>query len=390
MGFKVLDVGIVPTPTVQFIVIKEKASGGIIVTSSHNPVEWNGLKFVDNDGLFLRPEKCTELFKIADNPSSILFQAYDKLGSLTTYPHASKAHIDAILALPQINVDAVANRKFKVCLDTVNGAGGPIMTHLLQTFGCTVVPLNIEPTGIFAHTPEPLPENLSQLCSSVVEHKADLGIATDPDVDRCVFIDETGKPIGEEYTLALALQYWLGNCGKKGPVCKNLSSSRALDDIAKKYGCPIYSTPVGEIHVAKKMIEVGAVIGGEGNGGVMLPDIHVGRDAPVAAALGLQLLASFQGTLSQLKNSLPQWFIVKKKASVFGINPDQIIASTIEEWKSKGSQIDTTDGVRIETDAWWVHIRKSNTEPIVRVIGEAKTEQEAEKIVGEFAVKIGK
>jgi len=278
----------------------------------------------------------------------------------------------------------------KICLDTVNGAGGPIMKQLLETLGCTVIPLNLEPTGLFSHAPEPLPENLGQLSKAVVDHKADLGIATDPDTDRCVFIDETGKPIGEEYTLALAVEFWLGHCGKRGPICKNLSTSRVIDDIGKKYGCEVYSTPVGEIHVAKKMVETKATIGGEGNGGVMLPDIHIGRDAPVAAALGLLLFSTFKGSFSQLKQSLPQWFIIKKKASIVGLNVDKITEDIIAEYSLKGASINTTDGVRIDTKDWWVHFRKSNTEPIVRVIGEAQNENDAEAIVEEFVKKLNK
>uniref|UniRef100_A0A6B2L3J2 Phosphoglucosamine mutase n=1 Tax=Arcella intermedia TaxID=1963864 RepID=A0A6B2L3J2_9EUKA len=390
MGFKVLECGIVPTPTVQFIVLQEKAVGGVIITSSHNPIEWNGLKFVDSDGLFFSPEKCTELFKIADMPGEIQWPSWKEAGSVVDYPDAISRHIQALLDLKEVNKEKVVKKKYKVVLDAVNGAGGPIMKQLLETFGCEVVGLNLEPTGIFGHTPEPVPENLGDLCKAVLEHKADFGVAVDPDVDRCVFIDETGKPIGEEYTLAMAFQYWLGVCQKRGPTCKNLSSSRVLDDIAKQYGCQIYASPVGEIHVAKKMIEVGAVIGGEGNGGVMLPDLHIGRDAPVAATLALQLLAGFNGTLSQLKGSLPQWYIIKKKASVVGIDPEKIIEEVTKEWQAKGARINTSDGVRIETEEWWVHIRKSNTEPIVRVIGEARSEPEADLIVSQFAVKIGK
>jgi len=218
------------------------------------------------------------------------------------------------LNLKELDIESIRIRKFKVCLDTVNGAGGPIMKALLESLGCEVITLNYETNGIFSHEPEPIPEHLNQLCEEVKLHGANLGIATDPDVDRCVLIDENGVPIGEEYTLAICVYFWLKYSGKRGPVCKNLSSSRAIDDIAKSFECETFATPVGEIHVAKKMIEVGAVIGGEGNGGVMLPDLHIGRDALVAATLAINALCKENLTLSALKESLPQWYITKKKS----------------------------------------------------------------------------
>jgi len=307
-------------------------------------------------------------------------------GTVSEYPDGKNDHLKGILDLPEVSssISAVRGRKFKVCLDTVNGAGGLIMSDLLKRFGCEVIGLNLEPTGEFFHSPEPIPENLGQLCDSVVREKADFGVATDPDVDRCVFIDETGKPIGEEYTLAMAVEYWLGSCGKRGPIVKNLSSSMANDEIAKKYGCECFKSAVAEINVANKMLEVNATIGGEGNGGVMLPAVHIGRDAPVALSLVISLLAGFNGTMSQLKGSLPQWFIVKRKADVVGIDVDEVVARITEEWSGKGAELSKIDGVHIQTPDWWVHIRKSNTEPIVRVIAEARTEKEATSIAQNF------
>lgn len=392
-GFTVAAVGIVPTPTVQYMVEHIKAAAGIVITSSHNPIEWNGLKFVDQDGLFLAPDLCEELFALADNESAWKHPSWNHMGEFKTLDDAAQAHIDAILKLPYVDLDRVKSRKFKICLDTVNGAGGPIMKSLLQTFGAEVIELNTAPTGHFAHEPEPIPQHLGQLCASVKQHNADLGIAVDPDVDRCVLIDETGTPIGEEYTLAIAVEFILGHSQKRGPVCKNLSSSRAVDDIASKYGCQVYSTPVGEIHVAKKMKEVQAVIGGEGNGGVMLPDIHIGRDAPVAAALLLQQLALAKSndgkylSLSQYVKSLPQWAIVKLKVSVEGFSNERI-ARVIEqikaEYSAQGAKINESDGIRIDSKDWWVHLRKSNTEPVIRVIGEAATESEAKSVCQKF------
>lgn len=370
LGYEVINIGIVPTPTVQFMVDKLHADGGLIVTSSHNPAEWNGLKFVGPDGLFLPPQRCLELFSIADK-GGFIYPTYEHTGKSSTNDQAAQAHIDAILALPYINASAIQKRKFKIVLDTVNGAGGPIMHKLLSQLGAEIIGLNLEPTGLFAHTPEPVPANLKDLCEAVKLHKADLGIATDPDVDRCVLIDETGNPVGEEYTLVFAVQYLLGTVGKRGPVCKNLSTTRAVNDVAAKYGCEVQATPVGEIHVAKKMQQIGAVIGGEGNGGVMLPDIHIGRDAPVAATLALQLLAGFAGSISQLKLTLPQYEIAKISAPVAGIDPSIVIQRIKEKWVSQpGVTINEEDGLHINTPEWWVHLRKSNTEPILRVIGE--------------------
>lgn len=387
LGCTVFQCGIVSTPTVQLLVQQHKADGGLIITSSHNPVEWNGLKFVDGDGLFLSPSKCAQLFDIADKSAQI-FPSNDNLGRVLPEPEANKKHLDTILSLPFIDAEMIQRKKFKVVLDTIHGAGGPIMEELLVRLGCEVVGLNLEPTGKFHRNPEPLPEHLGELCAKVKEVGADLGIATDPDVDRCVLIDEKGNPLGEEYTLAIAVKLVLGVVGKRGKVCKNLSSSRVVDDIAREYGCEVINTPVGEIHVAKMMEEVKAVIGGEGNGGVMLPDVHIGRDAPVAATLALQLLTKFEGSLSALKLSLPQYEIAKMKAPV----PAKFDAG-LEELKKmyhgKGT-ISEVDGMRIDTKEGWVHIRKSNTEPVYRVIGEfgsslKESTEKCQDLINKFA-----
>mmetsp|Transcript_29171 Transcript_29171/g.32394 ORF Transcript_29171/g.32394 Transcript_29171/m.32394 type:complete len:458 (+) Transcript_29171:165-1538(+) len=386
MGYDTVEVGIVPTPTVQVMVQHYSAVGGVIITSSHNPVEWNGLKFVDADGLFISPEKVAEFIKVADAGEFTYVTPPTTYGHSESITDANDIHIKKLLALPYIDTTKIAAKKFKVVLDTVNGAGGPIMTKLLETLGCQVIPLNTDPTGVFAHMPEPIPSHLSQLCDAVKQNSADLGIATDPDVDRCVFIDEKGVPIGEEYTLAMAVKFFLAH--KKGAVCKNLSSSRAVDDIAKEYGCETFATPVGEIHVAKKMQEIKAVIGGEGNGGVMLPDLHIGRDAPVAATLALQLLSQGDATLSQLKASLPQWEIVKLKVPVTS-NADEVIESVAKEWRGNpDAKLSSVDGTRIDTADWWVHLRKSNTEPVVRVIAEAADAATATKVAQQFMDKM--
>lgn len=303
--------------------------GGIVITSSHNPVEWNGLKLIDYDGLFLSPLKCGKLFEIADSPKVVKYVEWNRYGSKQQYNNSITDHLDSIFKLPFYNVEKIRQRKFKICLDTINGAGVHIMKLLLEHLGAEVIAINDIEDGLFSHSPEPIPENLYNLCALVKENQADLGIAVDPDADRCVLIDGEGEPLGEEYTLAIVVDFIL-NYHKKGNVVKNLSSSRVIDDIAKKYGCSVFSTPVGELHVAKKMLEKKAVIGGEGNGGVMLPDVHIGRDAPVAAAIILLALAQFEGNLKQLKSSLPQWSIVKLKVSILNrSNKIYIIITTL-------------------------------------------------------------
>ncbi|KAL6065106.1 Phosphoglucomutase/phosphomannomutase, C-terminal domain containing protein, variant 2 [Balamuthia mandrillaris] len=413
LGFRVVDIGIVPTPTVQYMVKKLSAEGGVIITSSHNAEPWNGLKFVDRDSLFLSPQQCEQMFKLAEE-GQFSFPAYTEVGHVETLDSAAQQHIEAILELPYIKPESIKELGLKVVLDAVNGAGGPIMLSLLQRLGVEVVGLNLEPTGLFAHPPEPVPAHLQQICDKVREEGADLGIALDPDADRCVFINESGQPLGEEYTLVMAVNFILGHCGKRGPVCKNLSSSRAVDDVAALYSCPVYATPVGEIHVAKMMEETHAVIGGEGNGGVMLPDVHIGRDSLVAAALALQHLAVFsqaqqsKQTISTLKGTLPQYHIVKLKAPIEGIDPEAVVRHFKAAWSDKALALDESDGLKIDidyarlhqqengeetpllSDKRWVHLRKSNTEPIIRVIGEAGTEEDALATCSHFLEEIQK
>eukprot|EP00697_Spironema_sp_BW2_P011350 gnl/Spiro4/27010_TR13434_c0_g1_i1.p1 gnl/Spiro4/27010_TR13434_c0_g1~~gnl/Spiro4/27010_TR13434_c0_g1_i1.p1 ORF type:complete len:496 (-),score=159.84 gnl/Spiro4/27010_TR13434_c0_g1_i1:43-1494(-) len=376
MGYQVIDIGIVPTPTVQLLVQQYGAAGGMVLTASHNPVQWNGLKFIDQTGLFLSPASCEQMFAIAD-AGLFQYMPYNQLGSIVSDGTAYRKHIDSLLSLPFIDANLIRSKRYRICVDSVNGAGGPIVRMLLEELGCTVVGLNLEPTGIFAHTPEPVNDNLRDLMALVPREHADLGIAVDPDVDRCVLIDQTGTPLGEEYTLALAVKFMLHYVGRRGAVVKNLSSSRANDDVAAAYGCSCYATPVGEINVAKKMVETGAVIGGEGNGGVMLPDCHIGRDAPVAIVLTLQHLAQADSSLSALKATLPTWEIVKLKMPVGSLNADAAIALLRQSWAGRALALNEDDGLRIDTADWWVHLRKSNTEPIIRVIGEARTEDAA-------------
>jgi len=387
-GLDVRLAGVVPTPTVQLLVLREcRAVGGLVVTSSHNPAPWNGLKFVAADGLFLAPARCKELFAAADAGQAPL-AAWDQAGAASPLPDAPAAHVEACLALPYVPVEEIKAKAFKVALDTVNGAGGPTMARLLEALGCTVVGLNLEASGIFAHSPEPIPQHLGQLCEAVVESGADFGIAVDPDVDRCVLIDEQGRPLGEEYTLGIAVEFLLGpHVGKRGPVVRNLSTSRVVDDVAAKYGCTAHQSAVGEIHVAQEMLRVAAVVGGEGNGGVMLPDLHIGRDAPVAATLALSALAKFGGTMSGLKAALPQYEIVKQKVPLAGVaDPDAVLAALRDRWAARaGARVDERDGIRVDFEDWWVHVRRSNTEPVVRIIAEAPTAAAALERCNQFA-----
>ena len=382
-GCEVVDIGITPTPTVQLAVEELKAAGGIAITASHNPIQWNGLKFIGGDGLFLPESKINELFAKADRGQKA-YVSWNELGDEQLYPNAVQDHLNKIYGLSYINVEQIRKKKFKVALDCVNGAGGVIIPKLLEDLGCEVIGLNTEPTGIFAHTPEPVPQNLQDLCETVKEQGADLGIAVDPDVDRCALIGNDGNPLGEEYTLALAVKYILSK--KLGHVVINLSTSRVIDDIVQYYNCQLTKTKVGEINVADKMREVGAIIGGEGNGGVILPDIHLGRDAPVAVALTLQHLAEFGGSITELKQTLPQYYILKDKTPLGNVNPEKVIAYFKEKYKNE--RLEVTDGLRIDCPDYWIHLRKSNTEPIMRAIVEARTPDIAWKILQEIKNEI--
>ena len=382
-GCEVIEVGIVPTPTVQMEILYHKAQGGIAITASHNPPEWNGLKFMDDNGRFLSPEKAEKVYAGADKGNFNL-QKWDGVGTLKIDKNANSRHIKELLKLAYFDIKAIKNRKFKVVIDCVNGAGGLIIPQLLEKLGCETMVLNGEASGHFAHTPEPLPENLTELSKTVKKQKADIGFAVDPDVDRCAIIDNKGNTIGEEYTLALAVKFILSQ--KMGNVVVNMSTSRASEDIAKYYNCPFIRTKVGEINVAEEMSKSDAVIGGEGNGGVILPELHLGRDAPAAVALTLQALLDFGGSMNELFLSLPQYKIVKKKINIEGLNPDDLLQKMAEKHKDK--KIDFLDGLKIDTENTWIHMRKSNTEPIIRVMAEAPTEKEAEELANSYLKEI--
>ncbi len=378
-GFDVIDIGICPTPTVLYNVKKFNAAGGIAVSASHNPNEWNALKLLNNKGEFMTKEENAEMLAALETSTSN-YKPWDKIGKLTIYPDGLANHLKDVLKMKHINLEAIKARKFKVLLDCVNGAGSWVMSDLLKEFGCEVIEINCEKTGIFPRLPEPLPENLTETMEAVKKHKVDLGIVVDPDVDRLVLITDKGEPFSEENTITQAVRFVLSK--EKGSAVVNLSTTRAVDDVAKKFGCEVFRSPVGEANVVAKMKETGAIIGGEGSGGVIYPALHYGRDALVGTAIILQHLLEFGGTLSEMKEALPQYIIAKKKIVLGDVNPDDVVAKLTEKYKA--AKINTDDGLRIDFDDHWVHFRKSNTEPIIRCIAEAATEDLANKYIDKY------
>jgi phosphomannomutase len=373
VGVSVIDCGLIPTPTAQLAVEHHGAAGGIVITASHNPVEWNALKFVGSDGMFLNRETAKRLFELADKTGG---NASDKPGGIVEDDQAVSRHLEAVLALDLVDVEAIKQRGFKVALDCVRGAGATIMPQLLDRLGCTTVGMDLEPDGRFPRPPEPVPENLSQLGNLVRASNADVGIAVDPDVDRLAVVDESGTPIGEDYTLAFAVRAVLPH--RTGVVVTNLSTSLVVEDAAREFDATFQRAPVGEANVAGLMKRVGAVIGGEGNGGVMLPDLHLGRDAPVAAALLLGLLVRSSCTVSELVQSAPRYSIVKSKVARQGRMGG--IYQALEQ-RFSDAAVDRQDGLRLAWDDSWLHVRPSGTEPIARLIAEAPTPEVANALV---------
>lgn len=378
-GINVIDIGICPTPTVQYTVKTLNAQGGIAISASHNPNEWNALKLLNATGQFMTPSENAKLQEII-NSFNPVYKTWDKLGTYSLYKEGLERHKKDVLALPILDVEAIRKRNFKVLLDCVNGAGYTVIPQLLNELGCTVIERNCESTGIFPRLPEPLPENLTDTMKAVKEHQVDLGVVVDPDVDRLVLITETGEPFIEENTIAHITKLVLSKT--PGSAVVNLSTTRAVDDIAESLGCLVHRSAVGEANVVKKMQETGAVIGGEGSGGVIYPALHYGRDALVGVALTLQHLLEFGGTLSEMKASLPQYFIAKKKIETGSKDPGQLLA--VLEKKYAGEKINTEDGIRIDFPDHWVHFRKSNTEPIIRVITEAASQLKAEEYINKY------
>ena len=386
VGCAVIDVGLVATPTVQLAVEHHRAAGGIMLTASHNPIQWNALKFVGPDGIFLDTQAGTRVRELATGPDSAALQraGYNAIGGVEADSDAISRHLAAVLALRGVDVSAIKRRRFHVALDTVRGAGGAVMPALLKRLGCRVTAINLETDGRFPRPPEPVPENLKALGALVRRSKADVGIAVDPDVDRLAIVDEKGRPIGEDYTLAFAIRAVLGQRdagrGKGKTIVCNLSTSLVVEDAAKEFGAKVVRASVGEAHVARKIIALNAVIGGEGNGGVMYPALHVGRDAPVAGALLLGLLARERKTVSELVARAPRYAIVKAKVGR-GARLEPVYDALRKKFAD--AQVDTQDGLRLGWSDRWLHVRPSGTEPIIRLIAEAPSGVDAERLIEE-------
>ena len=377
LGLDVVDLGLSTTPTVEVAVVMEEAAGGIIITASHNPKEWNALKLLNSRGEFISSEEGQQVLALAET-ADMSFAPVDKLGSYSVNDSYLQKHIDAILALDLVDVEAIRQKELKIVVDAVNSTGAIFVPALLKALGVKdVVVLNGEVDGKFAHNPEPLPQNLSQLSTEVDRQRAHLGIAVDPDVDRLVLVCEDGSMFGEEYTLVAVADYMLSR--RKGNTVSNLSSTRALKDVTLRHGGEYFPSAVGEVNVVAKMKEVNAVIGGEGNGGIILPDLHYGRDALVGIALFLTHLAKTDKTVKQLRGTYPDYFIVKNKIELEqGLDLALIFEHIRTKYKSH--PINTEDGLRIEFENDWVHLRSSNTEPIIRVIAESNFETTANNI----------
>ena len=392
MGFNVVDLGLSTTPTVEMWVTKENAAGGIVITASHNPREWNALKFLNDQGEFISANDGETLLKISTQPEIIDYANIDQLGKLTQYNESHfDYHLEAILKHPLVQADAIRSKKFHIVIDPINSTGAIFVPILLKALGCTFSLVHGEVHGDFAHNPEPLPEHLSDLCKAVKADKGALGIAVDPDVDRLALIDEKGNLFGEEYTLVAVADYVLSL--KKGNTVSNLSSTRALRDITLMNGGQYAASAVGEVNVVEAMKKTNAVIGGEGNGGIIVPDLHFGRDAFIGIALFLSLMATKNMPVSEIKKTYPNYFIIKSKISIsegidLSANLDQLAGSY------EGADVSRIDGLKIDFEDSWVHLRASNTEPIIRIYAEANSVEKAtalaEKIKGDFLNQLAK
>jgi phosphomannomutase len=382
VGATVIDIGMSTTPTTQLAVEHHHAAGGIMISASHNPIEWNALKMIGPSGLFLDAVEGTAMRAMME--AGVPRAKWQDLGDVLPDGEAVNRHVEAVLALPFIDVEKIRARKFRVALDSCRGAGAIIVPQLLDRLGCDVTGINLEPDGRFPRPPEPVPENLGELERLVRESRADIGLAVDPDVDRLALVAETGKAIGEDYTLALAAKLVLRH--RTGPVVINLSTSRVVDDVAMAAGAPVIRAPVGEVNVALRMRAEKAAIGGEGNGGVILPELHLGRDAPLGIAIVLQLLAEEGRTLSAIVADHPRYTIVKDKLD----RPDASLTTVYEALRGAfpDAAADAQDGLRLAWSDRWVHVRPSGTEPIVRVIAEAPTAAEAKDLVARSRVPL--
>ena len=374
LGIDIIDLGLSTTPTVEVAVPLEAAEGGIILTASHNPKQWNALKLLNEKGEFLSGKDGAEILEMAES-ADFSFAEVDALGKITQVDHYIDTHIEEVIKLPLVDAALVAQANLKVAVDAVNSTGGIAIPRLLKRLGVEVVELYCEPTGHFPHNPEPLKEHLTEICDLVKQEKADLGVVVDPDVDRLAFIAEDGEMFGEEYTLVACADYVLSKTS--GNTVSNLSSSRALRDITEKHGGTYRASAVGEVNVVELMKETNAVIGGEGNGGIINPELHYGRDSLVGVALFLTFLAEKKVKVSELRKSYPAYFMSKNKIELTPeLDVDHILKQV--EKKYAAEEVSTIDGVKIDFEKHWIHLRKSNTEPIIRIYTEAQTQQEAD------------
>lgn len=388
MGLDVLDLGLSTTPTVEMAVMMEKAAGGIIFTASHNPKQWNALKLLNHKGEFISGKEAEKVLELADK-NEFNYAEVTTLGKLQHDDTFIDKHIEAILKLGLVDVEAIRAKNYKIVVDAVNSTGGIAIPRLLKALGVEqIVELNCEPTGNFAHNPEPLPEHLSQLSSKVKSERANLGICVDPDVDRLALVCEDGEMFGEEYTLVAVADYILKNSKKGGNTVSNLSSTKALKDITEKHGGKYTPSAVGEVNVVEKMKETKAIIGGEGNGGIIYPELHYGRDAMVGIALFLSALAKTGKGCSAMRATFPNYIISKNKVELTpDINPDLVLDKIKDKYKK--FNINTVDGVRIDFEEDWVHLRKSNTEPIIRIYAESKSDTTARNLTMKIIKDIG-
>ena len=377
LGRDVIICGIAPTPTVQFMVERSEAAGGIIITASHNPIEWNGIKFVRSDGTFFHPNDCEQLFELFDK-NKLLDDAKTP-GMVFPDQNSILKHSINTVELSCINLKAIKERHFKVVIDAVNGAGSEALPLLLEYLGCEVIKLYCDGNGEFKRGAEPLPENLIDLSKAVLDNNADIGFAVDPDADRLAVVDERGKPLGEEYTLVLAVEGYINNRRKEEIFVTNLSTSLALDKLAEKYNCSVERSAVGEINVVQKMLALNSKLGGEGNGGVILKESHLGRDSLVGAAMVLNRMAQEKTEISRIHSSLPQFFIVKDKIILDGVDKE-IVEKKVKKI-FKDAKINSEDGLKLTWNDSWLHIRASNTEPIMRIYAEAPSKKAAEKLI---------
>lgn len=385
MGIDVLDAGLSTTPTVEMAVVRERAQGGIILTASHNPGQWNALKLLNERGEFISGQDGAEVLAFAEK-EDFGFADVDALGSVQELEDAIESHIDAIVQLPLVDTHTIANANLKVVVDGVNSTGGLALIPLLERLGVDeVIPMYCEPTGEFPHNPEPLPEHLTEISAKVVESGADLGIVVDPDVDRLALISEDGTMFGEEYTLVAVADYVLSR--NPGNTVSNLSSSRALRDVTRKYNQQYRAAAVGEVNVVEAMKHSNAIIGGEGNGGIIYPELHYGRDAMVGIALFLSHMARSGKTASDLRKALPAYYMTKRKIELKpGMDVDALLLTIKDSYKDL--EPNTTDGVKIDFEDGWVHLRKSNTEPIIRIYSEGISESKAIQLADEIGRRI--